>query len=486
MNKQYIKNIGIVSIGPLFASILGFFAEPWISRAWGPMVYGIGAYYHSVITIVSGLLFLRYNFAIVQAKNRREAHNLLALCFIVLILMLLIIAPFYKFASSMAKGDFPFDKYEGLIFLSAAFASIGILYRFWYSGQKKFIAISGSLILSSLSNTILLLVYGAMGKVSEQNMIYIRVFTTMLVPIVLIAPYFRRDFWITLKVVSLKGILSVAKKFKRFPLYEYWGFAANVMAYNIPVIIIARYWGQESTGLYAKAFNLLNVMVLLVGNSVNRVLHKEAADLVNQKKSIASLLIQTSNGLIKYSILPTVFLILLAPEFFSILLGQRWQMSGVFSQYLSLWTLAAILGNATLPIFGVLNKQLHYTLFTVSSLVARVIILVIMGTLKADIVLSTAVFSIANFLVVSLMTGYILHVGGVKLILMYKALGKLILQLLPYIALILTCKYILILSSFQSLAIGIVLAIPYAYLFYIRNSAFAGMGRKFFKSKQSS
>jgi len=34
--NKFIANVGIVSLGPIIVSLLGFFAEPWISRMWGP------------------------------------------------------------------------------------------------------------------------------------------------------------------------------------------------------------------------------------------------------------------------------------------------------------------------------------------------------------------------------------------------------------------------------------------------------------------
>ncbi|MDD2229556.1 MAG: oligosaccharide flippase family protein [Candidatus Cloacimonetes bacterium] len=474
-NKQYIKNIGIISVGPLIATILGFLAEPWISRAWGPMVFGIGAYYTSIITMVSGLMFLRYDFAIVQAKTRREAHSLLALCIIVMLLMLVIVAPLYKYIGKLAQDDFPFERYGAIMFLSAAFASLATLLRFWYSGKKKFIAISGSLILSSVSNTSLLLVYGALGKVSEGNMIFIRVFSNILVTIVLIIPYFRKDLWITLRCVSVKSIASAAKMFRRYPLYEYWGYAANLASLTIPVILITRYWGQDTTGLYAKALSILQMMVLFIGNSVNRVLHKEAADIINRKESPARLLSQTCRGLIKFSIFPTLFLVLLAPELFSVLLGSQWRLSGVFSQYLSVWTFTAILSNAMLPMFGILNKQLQLSVFTISTLIVRVIILVYMGRIGSHIVVATAVFALGNFIVLGIKSGYILAIGGVNLKTMGMYLGGLLVKMSPYVVAILFVKTILKLNGLLSLIVGGVLALPYIYYFYLKDSGLVSM-----------
>jgi len=475
VNNQYIKNIGIISLGPLVSTIIGFFAEPWISRMWGPIPWGVGAYYTSVMNILSGLMFLRYNFAIVQASTKEKAYNLVALSLLIMTLMLVIVAPFYKQISQYGKADFPFEKYGAVMFLSAAITSLAILLRFWFSAQKKLVAISGSMILSSISNTALLLIFGALGKVSEGNMIFIRVLSNVLVTGVLLISFIRRDFWEMLRSVSLKGIVSVAKEFKRYPLYEYWGFAANAVSVGVPIFLITRYWGQEATGLYAKANNILAMMLSFAGSSVNQVLHKEAADIVNRGESPATLLMQTSAGVSRYMIFPSVFLILLAPEFFGVLLGSRWHISGVFTQYMTIWTFTAILSTSVLPMFGILNKQLQLSVFTITTLVLRVLILMGMGRRGADIVFATAVFAFANALVLVIKTMYIMFQSGVNLGKFGAILGKYLLVLLPYIAAVLIMKHLLNLSDLLLVIISVALALPYVYYFYLYKSELADM-----------
>ena len=475
MNNQYIKNIGIISLAPLISTIMSFFAEPWISRMWGPIPYGIGAYYTSVMTILSGLMFLRYNFAIVQANTKEKAYNLVALSLIIMSVMLVVVAPFYKQISRFGRADFPFEKYGGVMFFSAAVTSMAILLRFWFSGQKKFVIISASLVLSSASNTILLLIFGFLGRVSDGNMIFIRVLSNVLVTSALLISFIRSNFLEMLQSVSLKGIAAVAKEFKRYPLYEYWGFAANTLAVGLPILLITRYWGQEATGYYAKAHNILNLMINFAGSSVNRVLHKEAADIVNRGESPASLLMQTTIGLAKYMIFPSLFLILLAPEFFGIVLGERWRISGVFTQYMTVWTFAAIYSSAVLPMFGVLNKQLQLSVFTVSTLILRVAILMGLGKAGSEIVFATAVFAFGNFLVLTVKSIYILAKSGVNLRRLGKTLGRYLLVLVPYFLAVLGMKHLLKLSDLYLVIISVALALPYVYYFYIYKSDLANM-----------
>ena len=90
----FIKNVGLVSLGPIIVSLVGFLAEPWISRMWGPELYGLGAYFYSVLQILTPSLFLRYNFAIVQAADHREASNLLILSLLIFSALFLVVVLF--------------------------------------------------------------------------------------------------------------------------------------------------------------------------------------------------------------------------------------------------------------------------------------------------------------------------------------------------------------------------------------------------------
>ena len=55
MKRDFVKNIGIVSAGPIIAVVAAFIAEPWIARLWSPVVYGVGSYYFNIVSLLSGL-----------------------------------------------------------------------------------------------------------------------------------------------------------------------------------------------------------------------------------------------------------------------------------------------------------------------------------------------------------------------------------------------------------------------------------------------
>lgn len=468
-NSLFIKNVGLVSLGPIIASLAGFLAEPWISRMWGPELYGLGALFYSVLQILTPALFLRYNFAIVQASNDREASNLLLLSLLVFTGFFALVALGYPLLGSFLKSSFPFGSYK-VFFLSSLFAgSLATLLRFWASHHRRFGLQTASTVLLQIVPVILLLMLGFEDNTGKTQMIMVRSVAYYCYPLLLVISFLWIDVHSVLKQASWSGIRKVAAKYQDYPKHEYLGFLANLLAFNLPVILIARYWGTEESGLYAKAFTLLYMFVLLLGDSVNRVLHKEAADMCNGGKDLAPFINNVFRALVYLSLLPFILVTLIGPELFSVFLGERWLVSGQFAQAMALWSFANLLNLSLLPLYGVLNRQRQYTRFTLATLALRALILIAMGMAGADVVLTLAVFSLVNVVVLLWQTIYIAAQAGVKQSESLRFLWRRLLELLPLAAVFLVVRYFAHPGPLPLIGFAVLLSLPYVYLYYIRN-----------------
>ena len=469
-NKSlFIKNVGLVSLGPIIASLAGFLAEPWISRMWGPELYSLGAYFNSVLQILTPALFLRYNFAIVQAGNEREASNLLLLSLLIFIGFFALVALGYPLLGNCLKGSFPFGSYKFFFLSSLLAGSLATLLKFWASHHKRFGLQTASTILLQIVPVILLLKLGFERNIGETQMIMVRSIAFYCYPLLLLVSFLWIDARSVIKQASWSGIREVAVKYQDYPKHEYLGFLANLLAFNLPVILIARYWGNEASGLYAKAFTILYMFVLLLGDSVNRVLHKEAADMVSNGKDLAPFINNVFRALVYLSLLPFLLIILVGPELFSVFLGERWLVSGQFAQAMALWSFANLLNLSLLPLYGVLNHQRQYTRFTLATLALLALILITMGMAGAEVVLTLAVFSLVNVVVLLWQTIYIAAKAGVKQNGCLRFLWKRLLELLPLAVVFMVIRQFFNLGTLELIGLAALLSLPYVYLYYIRN-----------------
>lgn len=468
-NSLFLKNVGLVSLGPIIASLAGFLAEPWISRMWGPELYGIGAYFNSILQLLTPALFLRYNFAIVQSVDAGEAANLLSLSLLVFMGFVALVVLGYPLFGRLMGGGFDFDGYRWF-FLSALIAgAIATLLRFWASYQKRFGLQTLSTILLQIVPVVLLLFLGYRARIGEKQMIFVRSMAYYCFPALLVVSFVIKDAGKVFRQVSWQGMKIVAQKYSNYPRHEYLGFLANLLAFNLPVILIAKYWGTEESGLYAKAFTLLYMFVLLLGDSVNRVLHKEAADMVNGGKDLAPFINNVFRALVYLSLLPFVLVMLVGPELFSVFLGERWLVSGQFAQAMSIWSFANLLNLSLLPLFGVLNLQRQYTRFTLATLALRALILIAMGKVGAEVVLTLAVFSLVNVAVLLWQTIYIAAQAGVRQSESLSFLGKRSAELLPLAGVFLVVRQFATPGPLPLIGLAALLSLPYVYLYYVRN-----------------
>lgn len=436
---------------------------------WGPDLYGVGAYFNSILQLLTPALFLRYNFAIVQSVDDREAANLLSLSVLIFAGFFALAVLGYPLFGRLLGGGFDFISYR-VFFLSALLAgSIATLLRFWASYQKRFGLQTISTILLQLVPVVLLLAMGFGGNTGERQMILIRSVAFYCFPLLLIASFAFRDAGKVFRQTSWQGIKAVARIYRDYPRHEYLGFLANLLAFNLPVILIAKYWGTEESGLYAKAFTLLYLFVLLLGDSVNRVLHKEAADMVNCGKDLAPFINNVFRALVYLSLLPFVLVMLVGPELFSVFLGERWLVSGQFAQAMAMWSFANLLNLSLLPLYGVLNLQRQYTRFTLATLALRALILIAMGMVNANVVLTLAVFSLVNVVVLLWQTIYIVAQAGVKQSESLSFLLKRSAELLPLAVVFMVVRQFVKPGPIQMIGLGALLSLPYVYLHYIKN-----------------
>jgi O-antigen/teichoic acid export membrane protein len=466
-HSEFVRNVGIVSLGPLFVSIIGFLMEPVLARFWPPTVFGMGSYFTALLQIITPSMFLRYNFAIVQSSNEEEAHNLFALSLLIFGILTLGVIACLSPLIFFTRYDFPLASYKVGFIISIFFGGISILTRFWSSHRKQFMALSWSTILLQVTFILLLFIFGVLHLRTERYMIFSRVISYVAFAIVPLWLYLTKDVRASFHYVTKKGIIAAAKKFRLYPLYEYWGFIASIIAYNLPVILITKYWGKETAGLYSKAFLILYMFVALLGDSVSRVLHKESADLVNRGESLAELLNKVTSAMVRLSMVPLLLILLAGPELFAIFLGAQWALSGKYAQAIIVFAFGILFNLSVLPLYGVLNKQKIYTVITVLTLVLRIAILMIMGKMRMDFYTTIWVFSLVNLLILQYQTNYIINYAGGNSASFFREVFILLAKTSPLWIIGFVIKVIIQPPQLWYLCIIATISLPYLYWYYI-------------------
>ena len=103
------------------------------------------------------------------------------------------------------------------------------------------------------------------------------------------------------------------KKYHRFILYSTPAVLLNTVALQLPVFMIARYFGPELVGYYVLAIKLIEVPLKIVGNAISQVYFKQAADIFHSgPENLLRLYRRTVAKLALAMSLPTILVFVLA------------------------------------------------------------------------------------------------------------------------------------------------------------------------------
>lgn len=136
--------------------------------------------------------------------------------------------------------------------------------------------------------------------------------------------------------LRLAEIRSVARRYRRFPLLLAPSGLLNVLGLQLPVVLVAYWYGSESAGLLALSQRVLALPVTLVGTAIGQVYLGEVARKVRTDPAAARLLFRRSTlGLGAFAAALFIALATAGPWAFSGVFGQEWQLSGEFARALA-------------------------------------------------------------------------------------------------------------------------------------------------------
>jgi len=122
-------------------------------------------------------------------------------------------------------------------------------------------------------------------------------------------------------------------------------------------LLFATFYSAEVAGLYALTIRVLQVPVGLIGSSTREVYYQKASKMYAAGKSIFSLYLKTTLGLLKIFIVPFFVVLLFGEYLFTFVFGEQWAMSGTFAQILILWFLFLFINSPSIATFSILNLQ---------------------------------------------------------------------------------------------------------------------------------
>lgn len=333
IRDAYIKNVGILFSGNIFAQIIPLVLAPVITRLFSPEELGIQGNFIALATLISIIANGRLELAIVLPKQTEEAIHLLkvGLKISIIIALLSLTLPFFGSIVERYYETIHLQNFLPLIGITVFTISSHNLFIQWLVRIKHFRSISIIKILLSLSTNILFILsgwlqYGANGLIYGYLLGFI--FSTLIL-------YLISQQKINWKTTTKKKDLDLIKQYKDFPLINsLHAFTDILFSEFIILMIITHQFGIATTGIYVIMVKYLKAPTRFIGNAIGQVFYSEA-NLALQQNHKTTQYINKSIIIALIVAIPTVlFIFLLGPQLFEWYLGKEWYKVGEYAKFL--------------------------------------------------------------------------------------------------------------------------------------------------------
>lgn len=394
--SDYTKNVITLMTGTGLAQLVPILISPILTRLYSPEDFGLIALYLSIVSIMTVLSTGRYEMAIMLPDKDDDVKGILKLIFNLTLCMSLvyfIIVLFFSNEIGMFLGSEKLAPWLYVIPLSIILTSTYQSLNYLLIRTNNFKRLASNKVISSTSNSSLQLGVGY----------------TLSTPWGLLLGHLASLIFSIGMIVKSKCIhhffsfrnsnsVDAAYKYKNFPRYDMPAVLINLLANQVPLLVLAKYFGLGTLGAFSFMYKILMMPVGLISNSVLDVFKQKATKDYNLLGNCRDVYLLTLKQLIILSGPIFIIFLIFSPEIFSFVFGAKWRLAGEFAQII-----------APMFFFKFVVSPLSYTLFIVGkqkqNLKGQIVILLVsilsalVGLYHNDEFIFLMVFSALNSLV---------------------------------------------------------------------------------------
>jgi len=396
----FVGNVIKLASGTALAQVINVIASPFITRLYGPEIFGIFGMITTIVGLLLPLATLTYVNAVVLPKEDSEAIQLSHLSIKITLVFLAAISLFFTVATYCLPES---SDYHGvlvyaftipiLIFLSVRTqVATQWIVRLREFGFMARISVGMALLLSSLKIT-----FGVISP-SVWSLVGIVFFVTLVKNRWQYTKIGKRGIRIKSSNSYQKSWSTLAREYRDFPLYQSPQILLNALGQSMPVLLLGYFYGASYAGFFILAKTLLTLPTNLIAKSVGDVVYPQLSSTKNKGLSIFPTIAKTTSGLFAVGFVPYAFLALYSPQLFEMVFGSEWVRSGIYAQYLAIWLFMSFINPPSVKAVIVLRAQRFAVVLNIFSTVLRILAFIIGYYYFHSDIVSIALFSIVGIL----------------------------------------------------------------------------------------
>ncbi len=398
--NEFLINVLKLMTGTALGQIITVLVSPILARIYTPEDFGILAIYISVVAILSVVICLRFELAIMLPEKKEEAADLVILSiFIATLISICLLFIFIIFKKNIAViiGHPELAFYLYLVPLSTFFYGSFQVFSYWMSRNQKFSELAAAKATKEAAIAGTQLSLGALFQAGALGLVGGQIVGNATITGILLFKSFNQISKRFYSAIS-NNLKAVFIKYKKFPLFTSWAALLNAISQNIPAILLAFLFSPSIAGFYAIAMRVLQMPAALIGNSVKQVYYQKATALYNDNQSVFRIYFKTTQLLALIALIPFVIVILWGEPIFTFVFGTQWGPAGKYASILSFWLFFGFINPPSVITIYLLELNKVQLIWEILLLIFRVIAIYAGFILFNDVIVSISLFAIVGIL----------------------------------------------------------------------------------------
>jgi O-antigen/teichoic acid export membrane protein len=395
-----VRNFTKLLSANVVAQVIGLVVYPILTRIYAPEDFGLLNLFLSIGNVLIVLSIADYYYAIVLPKEEKDATSLtyVSLSLLIITTLLTVITIIFSQPISMLFKSPDLAKYYWIMPLYVFVMGAWNILNYWYIRQKAFGGISGYQISQSVLSAGSKIGFGYAG-ILHGGMIYS----------IVIAPFVSLmiSLWRGVKSAKFRcfdrfdysHVIATAKQYRNFPLYVLPRSFINVLATQLPILLLTPFFGAEKVGLLSMALLLGYTPIGTITRAFYQVLYQHTTSRVHTATKIGDVL----GRFVGYGTIVIVPLFVglgvVLPTITAWLLGEEWRVVGEYIRWMLPWLYVSLLTGSVCFLSDVFMQQKKGLFFEILLAVCRAAGLCI-GIVVNDFTIAIAAYSIGSAIAV--------------------------------------------------------------------------------------
>ena len=394
-----VRNFVKLLSANVVAQVIGLVVYPILTRMYAPEDFGLLNLFMSIGNVLIVLSIADYYYAIVLPKQEKDAVALTHVSLLLLLLTTVLVAVSVLFSGQISMW-FKLPKLSSYYWLMPFYVLMmgawNIL-NYWYIRKKSFGRISGYQISQSVLSSGGKIGMGYAGAL-QGGMIYAVVVAPLLSLLTSVALSFRKTLR-PLLAWSWDDIHNKANEYRNFPLFVLPRSFINVLAGQLPILLLTPFFGAQLVGLLSMALLLGYTPIGTITRALYQVLYQHTTERVHSSKKIGDVFWRFV-GYGSCVIIPAFAMIaIVLPNLSAWILGEEWRMVGEYIRWMLPWLYFSLLTGSTCYLSDVFMQQKKGLLFEILLAVCRVVGLCL-GIVLGNFTVAIAAYSIGTAIAV--------------------------------------------------------------------------------------